>query len=256
MANDDNVQDNVKEVNSEYVENNASEASNQFFSVVSDENKKELEEYQKSVSNYNKVHADTASETNMTSKQKKTFIGFATKFFKKLKKSSKKENVAENIQIKSESNLTKGIISLDRRVLFIAGVLIAGIFGLATFLGMSSDNTIKSDKDKAKTSSSLTKDAVQGNHLVNVPRDYTSLAEEEAKKKAESDKERNRDFLHPEKTSELMRKPVKAPEVPSYEPAKTTVPDKVRDRHFREYENYLELQQKAKESPIRFELDK
>ena len=53
-----------------------------------------------------------------------------------------------------------------------------------------------------------------------------------------------------------MRAPVKAPEVPSYEPAKTTVPSKIRDRHFREYENYLELQQKAKESPIRFELDK
>lgn len=256
MVNNNKVQDNVKEANSEGVENNISEASNQFFSAVSDENKKELEEYQKSASIYNKAHGATANETNMTHKQKKTFIGSATKFFKKLKKSSKKENVAENIQIKSESNLTKGIISLDRRVLFIAGVLIAGIFGLATFLGMSSDNTIKSDKDKAKTSSSLTKDAVQGNHLINVPRDYTSLAEEEAKKKSAADKERNSDFLHPEKTSELMRKPVKAPEVPSYEPARTTVPDKIRDRHFREYENYLELQQKAKESPIRFELDK
>lgn len=256
MVSDNKNQDTEKLVSTEGTEDNVSESSNKFFSVNSDENKKELEEYQKTASNFNKTHGATANETNMTHKQKKTFMGSASKFFKKLRESEKKENKAENIPIQSESSLANKIISLDHKVLVISGLIIVGLFGIATFWGLSSDNTIKSDNDKAKTSSKLGKDAVQGNHLVNVPRDYSSLAEEEAKKKAEADKERNKDFLHPKKTSDIMREPVKAPDVPSYEPRSNTVPDKVRDRHFREYENYLELQQKAKESPIRFELDK
>lgn len=255
MANEDNKVKEQSSVDVSNVDNPSKEENNELKGMTAEQQKAYLE-YEKSAKNFEELQGASAKEIDMKDKSKKTFFGSVknvfNKHFYKIEKCPEKKEIA----LKSESSQSKKIVSLDHKTLVVAVLVLVFIMGGSLIWGLSKESSMKASKEETKTSSNLSKDAVTGNHLVNVPRDYTSLAEEESKRKAEADKKRNRDFLHPEKTSDVMRAPVKAPEVPSYEPAKTTVPSKIRDRHFREYENYLELQQKAKESPIRFELDK
>ena len=169
--------------------------------------------------------------------------------FKEMHKDSAKVIDMKRSQIKDKGvNIFKAVSSLDinvqqinsRKVIGCVLCLIIGSVLFGTLYFGSSDTA---PKEKIAT----TKQAVQGDHLVDFPRDYEKLAEEEAARKAELEKEAEKRKF--DEMFDTRKKVVDTELVPK---KSELVYERERYQHNPEYEMRL----KALESPIGFEIGK
>lgn len=241
--------------------------------------KKNDEKFLKSAEKYAHDAGNEAAKTNMTEKRKVTFSSDAKGFVSKIlgsfksKSGSKKEESSENPQTYAHSAEEKKTISIDHKVVFIAAGCLLTLFLFGFLYGLARDTSSKaSDESKGgpKAASSVAGSkagAVTGDHLTNVPVDYASLAENEARKK-----QKNRQ-LRPDEIDSVKTKssatdkkvdyaPAKAPEPPREVPNTVTVPpsndarNRLQEAYIRKLEKEQEAKAKALEAPIRFELSK
>lgn len=169
--------------------------------------------------------------------------------FKENHKDSAKVIDMKKSTIKNKGkSILKAVTSLDiyvqqinsNKVIGCAICLIIGAVLFGTLYFGSSDTA---PKEKITT----TKQAVQGDHLVDFPRDYEKLAEEEAARKAELEKEAEKRKF--DEMFDTRKKVVETEPVPE---KSQLVYERGRYQHDPEYEMRL----KALESPIGFEIGK
>ena len=239
--------------------------------------KKNNEKFLKSVEKYAQDAGSEACKVNMTEKRKVTFASDAKGFISRLKNrfASKDKDAGGNTQsgpnVKATSEEEKKIVSIDHKAVFtVAGVLVF-IFVLSFLYGLMRDSSSKSTEESksgvkaASTTSASNRGAVTGDHLTNVPVDYASLAESEARKKQKERKPRP-DEIDAVKTKGSTDKkvdysPARAPEPPKEVPSTVTVPNndarnRLQEAYIRKLEKEQEAKFKALEAPIRFELSK
>ena len=239
--------------------------------------KKNEDKFLKSAEKYAQETGSEAGKVNMTEKRKVTFTSDAKGFLSRLKNRFASKDKAESTtnqsgpNVKATSEEEKKIVSIDHKVVFtVAGVLVF-IFVLSFLYGLMRDSSSKAAEESksgvkaASTSSASNRGAVTGDHLTNVPVDYASLAEAEARKKQKERKPRP-DEIDAVKTRASAEKkvdysPAKAPEPPKEVPNTVTVPNndarnRLQEAYIRKLEKEQEAKFKALEAPIRFELAK
>lgn len=149
----------------------------------------------------------------------------------------------EITHIREPEPVAKG---LKKKYIYYVLMVLMIITVMAMAIGLSKDG--KKDTDKTETAKPQTQTAVEGDHLINIPKDYT----EEAKYKKKNEEVEKKD-IHGKKSS-TNDKPVSAPSVPkvpkqpTYNGRRELSPEE-KAKIIRE-----ELRQKALQSPIGFEL--
>lgn len=239
--------------------------------------KKNDDKFLKSVEKYAQEAGSEACKINMTEKRKVTFVSDAKGFFSSLKNRFASKGKSESNKLQSSPNVKatsaeeKKIVSIDHKVVFTAAGILVVIFLFSFLYGLMRDTSSKSSEEEksgvkaASTSAASNRGAVTGDHLTNVPVDYASLAEAEARKKQQERKPRP-DEIDAVKTKssnekKISHSPSKAPEPPKEVPNSVTVPNNnARNRLQEAYIRKLEMEQEAKfkalEAPIRFEISK
>lgn len=239
--------------------------------------KKNEDKFLKSAEKYAQETGSEAGKVNMTEKRKVTFTSDAKGFISRLKNRFASKDKAESTtnqsgpNVKATSEEEKKIVSIDKKAVYIVSSFLVGIFLFGFLFGLSKDSSSK-DSEESKTGSKVSSSvssskagAVKGDHLLNVPADYTSLAEDEARKKQKERKPRP-DEIDAVKTRASAEKkvdysPAKAPEPPKEVPNTVTVPNndarnRLQEAYIRKLEKEQEAKFKALEAPIRFELAK
>lgn len=233
------------------------------------------------------------SNINMKNQQRNNFSHAAGGFFREyitaFKQFFTKDKVEEvkadkPVDLKGKSPLFKKIVSIDRKVVYICVIFVASIGLFAFFWGFSNTSRHANRVEKAKVEEAerISKShAVSGDHLTNVPKDYTALAEEE-KKQREADKmqqeadsykkdsyaaRRNNNSLEPASPSRQYsssnyvpaRQPVpQAPDFPKQTASAGTrqMRDPAEEAYAKALEKQLELKARANESKISFDIKK
>lgn len=148
--------------------------------------------------------------------------------------------------LRQDEPLVKGV--KKRYVYYVVFALMAAVvFGSVYGLSRDTKTEKKVEKTEIKTNNI---ESVQGNHLLNIPKDYSQQAEFDRKNKEKSMKEeiKNKDSLNSNaKKSEAPSAP-KVPKQPTYNGRRELSPEE-KAKLMKE-----ELRQKALQSPIGFEL--
>lgn len=232
------------------------------------------------------------SNINMKNQQRNNFSHAAGGFFREYITAFKqffiKDKVEEvkadkPIDLKGKSPLFKKIVSIDRKVVYICVIFVASIALFAFFWGFANNSgrhASRSEKAKVEEAERISKShAVSGDHLTNVPKDYTALAEEE-KKQRDADKmqqetdsykkgsyaaRRNNNSVEPASSSRQYsssnyvpaRQPVpQAPDFPKNTASAGTrqMRDPAEEAYAKALEKQLELKARANESKISFDI--
>lgn len=234
------------------------------------------------------------SNINMKNKQQNTFDraagGFIREYLTAFKQFFTKDKVEEvkeaktdkPIDLKGKSPLLKKIVSIDRKVVYICVIFVASIGLFAFFWGFantSGTHSSRAEKAKVEEAERISKShAVSGDHLTNVPKDYTALAEEEKKQKDKEKMEKEADSYKEDSYAARRNKSNADTSSPSrqysssnYIPARQPVPQapdfprqpsssaqQVRDpaeaAYAKALEKQLELKARANESKIGFDI--
>lgn len=198
------------------------------------EKRESAERYEQSVREFERIQGSGAKEINMTAKSKNGM-------FQKLKTKFKKD---DNNYIIGRNGLEDRVkwISLQRVYLAAGLVLLIAFTGFGW--GISNNRQAEQRLEETNGRIKETKMAVQGNHLINIPKDYSAWAEgQDVNNKKEK-------ILAKVETSVADDvNDVETVVVPAGE--KTLVYDTYADRAHQRDE---ELRLKAKESPIAFEI--
>ena len=198
-------------------------------------NSSPIQQYEKSVSDFEIRQGKDAKEINMTMKSKDGLVD-------KLKNRFKERN---NNTVAAHSSLENKVrwISTER---VCVGVAIVMMIAIGSF-GWGISNNEQAEKNLAETKRQISesKSAVHGNHLTNIPKDYSDWGAGESVKKQDEVKKQEIDVLDVSKNTVV--------ETPSVIPNEKTVVvyDTYAERNH-QYEEDLKL--KAKESPIAFEI--
>lgn len=154
-------------------------------------------------------------------------------------------NNIKSIQIRKNEPVWKG---LKRKYIFYALIFIALTTLAAVVFGLEEDKQVELDRQAKQQSEIIESKAVSGDHLMNIPKDYTAQAEE-ARKKEEAEKRKATQAKESNIKSNNSKPP--APAVPKQPdiPARYELSPAEKARLIQ-----IELRQKALESPIGFEL--
>lgn len=198
-------------------------------------NSSPIQQYEKSVSDFEIRQGKDAKEINMTMKSKDGLVD-------KLKNRFKGRN---NNTVAAHSSLENKVrwISTER---VCVGVAIVMMIAIGSF-GWGISNNEQAEKNLAETKRQISesKSAVHGNHLTNIPKDYSDWAAGESVKKQDEVKKQEIDVLDVSKNTVV--------ETPSVIPNEKTVV--VYDTYaVRNHQYEEDLKLKAKESPIAFEI--
>lgn len=158
-----------------------------------------------------------------------------------------KENDIKSLRAKEPA--WKG---LKRKYIYYVLLLFIITTMYAMLTGLEDDKKAALEKEQRQANEVRDSKAVTGDHLLNIPKNYTEQAEIETKKKAEAEKQKNLKETEKKQSEKKTDKQLpSSPQIPQqpiynnrYEP---TLAEKERLRK-------EELRQKAYESPIGFEL--
>mgnify|MGYP003288575768 CR=1 FL=1 len=198
-------------------------------------NSSPIQEYEKSVSDFEIRQGKDAKEINMTMKSKNGLVDELKSRFK----TPNNKNVIGHSKLENKVRW----ISTER---VCVGVAIVMMIAIGSFSWGISNNE-QAEKNLAETNRQMSKSksAVHGNHLTNIPKDYSDWAAGASVKKQEVVKKQEIDDLELSNNTVVEDVPV----IPNEK--NVVVYDTYADRNH-QYEEDLKL--KAKESPIAFDI--
>lgn len=198
-------------------------------------NSSPIQEYEKSVSDFEIRQGKEAKEINMTMKSKNGLVDELKSRFK----TPNNKNVIGHSKLENKVRW----ISTER---VCVGVAIVMMIVIGSFSWGISNNE-QAEKNLAETNRQMSKSksAVHGNHLTNIPKDYSDWAAGSSVKKQEVVKKQEIDDLELSNNTVVEDVPV----IPNEK--NVVVYDTYADRNH-QYEEDLKL--KAKESPIAFDI--
>lgn len=196
-----------------------------------------IQQYERSVRDFETRQGNDAKEINMTTKSKDGIVDKLRSRFNKINNN----NVIGHSKLESKVRW----ISTERVCI---GMAILMLISIGSFSWGISNND-QAEKKLAETNRQIseTKSVVHGNHLENIPKNYSDWAAGESIKKKEAAEKDEADVF--EKSEETVEGDVPAMPADKSE----VVYDTYAERHL-QYEEDLKM--KAKESPIAFEIKK
>ena len=204
---------------------------------MKDESKKDssMEQFNKSIKDFESRQGKASKEINMKSKSTDGF----------LKSLGEKFRSVEYGNVIGHSFLEKNVIWISSKRVFV-GVGLVMMIAIAGFCwGITNNEQAEKNLEATKKNLSESKSAVHGNHLINIPKDYSDLAE-------------SKSFKDKDQTKKDVSESLKDDFYSDAESEKSTstsnqviVYDTYADRAH-QYEEDLKL--KALESPIAFEI--
>lgn len=148
------------------------------------------------------------------------------------------------------------IKGLKRKYVYYGIAAFIAITLIATTLGLQEDESRKAEKEAAAQNDLRNSQAVEGDHLLNIPKDYKAQADAEAKRKAEEEaKKKAEDAAKEAEAKKKAREAAKVPDAPRVpqQPSRYTGRNELspaeKARLARE-----ERRMQALESPIGFEI--
>ena len=136
---------------------------------MKDESKKDssMEQFNKSIKDFESRQGKASKEINMKSKSTDGF----------LKSLGEKFRSVEYGNVIGHSLLEKNVIWISSKRVFV-GVGLVMMIAIAGFCwGITNNEQAEKNLEATKKNLSESKSAVQGNHLINIPKDYSDLAE-------------------------------------------------------------------------------
>ena len=147
--------------------------------------------YLRSAESYEKKASTKKDETRMTRKQEKSLIGLLITHLRDIVKKNNKnddEDGAGYLEKSSHTDIEKKYVGL-KKVYIVTAVAVLCIVVMGSVLkGLGSEKKGKNDRNNDYNS----KNAITGTHLYSIPKDYSGLAADEKREKANREHKINR----------------------------------------------------------------